>query len=279
VVSTAEALAPSLEVVPEESFDDLFAAWIANMIYRELSPNTVKLYSRVVEVAHADLGDLRDLPSETLNAWVQSKGGKAGTAGNRICALTSFYKFLVKSKRLAVNPALDLDRPRQFKGVPKPIEDLEAMYEACDHADVEANEKGAIPRPVGQTRAMATFLCNSGLRIHEAVALHVPCPVGRSITIIGKGRKEAIVPLNAKAREALDFLGGMWPIGARATQRRFEKVGIHPHKCRHTFATNLIKAGEEIGTVSKLCRHSSPATTMIYAAYNQSKLEEAVDRI
>ena len=59
--------------------------------------------------------------------------------------------------------------------------------------------------------------------------------------------------------------------------RRFEKIGVHPHALRHTFATSLVRAGKEIGTVSKLMRHSSPSVTMVYAQYDQSRLEEAVD--
>lgn len=260
------------------SVPELIAQWDRWMTQsRGLLPNTRRLYIRSVQVAYSDIGELETASTEILEAWLIQKGGKAGTYANRICALTSFYRFLQKTRRRDDNPASELDRPKQHRGVPKPIEDLDAIYEALDAADIKANACGVHPRPEGQTRAMATFLANSGLRIHEAVALNVPVPAPRAITVLGKGSKEAMVPLNAKAREALDFLGGTWPIGARATQRRLEKVGVHPHKFRHTFCTNLVKAGIEIGTVSKLARHSSPTTTMIYAAYAQSKLEEAVD--
>lgn len=257
---------------------DPIAEWHDWMVQTKgLLPNTVKLYGRSVEVARADLGELSGLGADDLEAWLRRKGGRAGTYANRICALNSFYSFLVKTKRRGDNPAKELDRPKQHRGVPKPVEALESVYAALDDADRVANDKGGIQRPVGQTRAMATFLANTGLRIHEAVAMNVPVPAPTSITIIGKGHKEAIVQLNAKAREASDFLGGVWPIGARATQRRFEKVGIHPHALRHTFATNLVRAGVEIGTVSKLCRHSSPATTMIYAQYATEQMTAAVD--
>jgi integrase/recombinase XerD len=260
------------------SQETLMMEWQTWMtISRGLLPNTQRLYVRTVEQAAKELGPLVNLPSETLERWVQGKGGGPGTVANRICALTSFYRFLVKFKHRLDNPAMELDRPKQHRGVPKPVEDLEAVFKRMDLEDHRADEKGSIPRKIGETRAMATFLANTGLRIHEAVALEVPVPCPPVITIIGKGHKEARVQLNAKAREALDFLEGRWPIGARATQRRFEKVGVHPHAFRHTFATNLVKRGIEIGTVSKLCRHSSPSTTMIYAQYADDQLKEAVD--
>jgi integrase/recombinase XerD len=258
--------------------DQLMAEWRTWMdVSRGLLPSTIRLYTRTVEQAWDDLGDLKDLPSEVLERWVQGKGGRSGTVANRICALTSFYRFLVKTKRRSENPASELDRPKLHRGVPKPVEDLEAVLARMDAEDERANTWGAIPRPVGQTRMMAQFLANTGLRIHEAVAMAIPVPAPSSVTIIGKGHKEAIVQLNAKAREASDFLGGVWPIGARATQRRFEKVGIHPHALRHTFCTNLVRKGVEIGTVSKLARHSSPTVTMTYAQYAQDQMSAAVD--
>lgn len=240
-------------------------------------PNTVRLYARAVQHASEEIPDLIHATEDALQAWVNEKGGSASTVSNRVSALTSFYRYLRKMKVRPDNPALELDRPKRRKGIPKPVDDLETVLNALDLEDRRANDVGAIPRRVGESRDMATFLVETGLRIHEAVALNVPVPVPEEITIIGKGAKEAIVLLTDKAREALDRLGGCWPIGARATQRRFEKVGIHPHQLRHTFATNLVRKGIEIGTVSKLCRHSSPSVTMVYAHYDQSKLRAALE--
>lgn len=269
------------ETAPLEAagHSELLAEWHTWMeVSRGLSPNTRKLYGRTVEAAAKDLGDLLEQSTESLERWVQGKKGQAGTVANRISALTSFYRFLVKTKRLPANPASELDRPRQRRGVPKPVANLDEVLDLLDEVDRKANLWGASERQVGESRAMAVVLAETGLRIHEAVALEVPVPCPRSVPIIGKGNKEAIILLTEKAREALDFLGGRWPIGARATQRRFEKAGIHPHALRHTFATRLVQKGVEIGTVSKLCRHSSPQVTMIYAQYNSDLLWAALEK-
>lgn len=264
-----------LAVVPEETFPETFQAWLDWMAYRDLSPNTVKLYRRTLEVAFSDLGDPRDLPTETLDGWLQAKGGQAGTVGNRICALTSFYRFLVKTKRRLDNPALELERPKLHKRLPKPVEDLEATLELADAADLEANTKGAIPRRVGETRDMIVFLAYTGLRIHEAVKCEWPVPCPEEAYVVGKGNKEELMQIVPKAQEAWNRLGS-WPIGARATQRRFEKLGIHPHQCRHWRATSLVRAGVEIGQVSKIMRHSSVQTTMGYSAYAKKQAREAL---
>ena len=263
-------------VSPGESYLADWDTWME--VSRGLSPNTRKLYRRSVESAQRDLGDLLEQTTESLERWVQSKKGSAGTVANRISALTSYYRFLVKSKHLPANPASELDRPRQRRGVPKPVADLDKVLDLLDEVDRRANLWGASERKVGESRAMATFLAETGLRIHEAVALEVPGPCPRSVPIIGKGNKEAIILLTESAREAMDFLGGRWPIGARATQRRFKKAGTHPHAFRHLFATRLVQKGVEIGTVSKLCRHSSPAITMGYAAYATDLLWAALEK-
>lgn len=268
--------APVLEAAGQSQ---LLADWDTWMeVSKGLSPNTRKLYSRTVQAAAKDLGDLLEQSTGSLERWVQSKKGASGTVANRISALTSFYRFLVKTKRIPANPASELDRPRQRRGVPKPVADLESVLEKLDEVDRRANLWGASERKVGESRAMAVFLAETGLRIHEAVALEVPVPCPRSVPIVGKGNKEAIILITSAAREAMDFLGGKWPIGARATQRRFEKAGIHPHALRHTFATRLVQKGVEIGTVSKLCRHSSPQVTMIYAQYNSDLLWAALEK-
>lgn len=259
----------------------LIPRWVNRMESLKLSPNTIKMYRRVVEVFASEVPGWFDAPEETIQAWLEEKGGEPGTFCNRVSALNNFYRWAKKSKLRIDNPCTELDKPKIHKGIPKPVRDIETVLQEMDRQDALANTYGPIPRTVGETRAMAIVLANTGLRIHEAVALNLPVPCPAKITLIGKGKKEAFVRFNEKAREAMDFLGGKWPIGARATQRRFEKVRhierVTPHMWRHTFATQLIKKGEEIGTVSKLCRHSSPAVTMIYAEYADAKLDEAVN--
>lgn len=266
------------ENLPTDS--ELIERWVHRMESLELSKNTIKLYRTTVERFAQEVPRFLDADEDTIQSWLEAKGGKAGTFNNRVSGLTNFYRWAKKSKLIDSNPCTELDKPKNKRGIPKPVRDVAAVLDEMDRQDVIANERGSKPRKVGETRAMAVVLANTGLRIHEAIALELPVPCPAKITLIGKGNKEAFVRFNAKAQEAMDFLGGKWPIGARATQRRFEKVHsehVTPHKWRHTFATQLISNDIEIGTVSKLCRHSSVSTTMIYAEYAEGRLDEAVN--
>lgn len=268
-------MSQATQEVRESTTDELIAEWKVWMeVSRGLLPNTIRLYSRTIAEASRDLGDLRDLPSETLESWIQHRGGRSSSVGNRICALTSFYRFLVKTKKRPDNPAAELDRPKRHKGLPKPVKYLEEALATLDKYDRKVDG-----RRVGETRDMAVFIAETGLRVSEACQLKAETPAPDQITVIGKGHKEAIVLLTPKAREALDRLGGEIGIGPRAVQRRFERADFHPHQLRHWRATSLVQSGVEIGTVSKIMRHSSPSITMVYAEYAQDQMRDALNSV
>ena len=64
---------------------------------------------------------------------------------------------------------------------------------------------------------------------------------------------------------------------------RLEKAGIDkkisPHKLRHTYATNLLNAGAELGDIKALLGHESIATTQIYTNVGQERMEKVVGRL
>lgn len=253
---------------------------------KNLSPNTIKLYRRTVELFSRDIPEFLYASEEQIQAWLEAKGGQAGTFNNRVSGLASFYRWARKQKLILANPCDELDRPKQHKRMPKPVEDLEAALVAADAADIRANERGSVPRRVGETRDMMILLAYTGFRIHEAVKCDWPTPCPEEAFVIGKGSKEELMLLPEKAREAWNRLGGKWPLTARATQRRFEKIrtkqhpdGIHPHMLRHWRATSLVRAGVEIGTVSKIMRHSSVQTTMGYSAYAKDQFRDALGKV
>lgn len=268
------------EITPQEIHEE-WVEWLKET--KKSSPNTVRLYSRIVLEAIRDIPELGDATPEGLERWVQNKGGAASSFSNRCSALTSYFRFMVKYKYRTDNPAVEIERPKRPKRVPKPVVNIEGVLQELDEQDRLANAMGPIQRRVGETRDMALFLYYTGLRIHEAVKRRedpwpMPCP--EEMTIIGKGDKEEVIQLRQEAREVSDRLNGRWPVGARATQRRFEKVAhierVTPHKWRHTLATTLVRQGIEIGRVSKILRHASPQTTMGYAAYAAKENREAL---
>lgn len=250
-----------------------------------LSPNSIAVYRRhATQLAEATGDDPRVLDTETIRRWLHSAGGSTSTFGSRLSGLNSFYKWMVTTRQRMDNPMTGIESPKRNKGLPRPVENLDAALAALDELDRRANRNAAAmkclkPRTLGESRMMAVFLCETGLRISEAVALNVPVPAPAQIRIIGKGSKHAIVPLTDKARDALDFLGGRWPINARGTQRRFSEAGFTPHQCRHWRGTSMAAAGIDLGDIRAMLRHESADTTLGYAAWSVDRVRDALAKV
>lgn len=205
--------------------------------------STRRLYLRNVEQLRDDMGDPTTLSTDDLRAWLHRKGGSAGTVSNRITTLKSFYGYLVKAGVRIDDPSRPLEPPSRRIAAPDQIADLDRVLALLDQTDRRANEFGGEQkRRVGESRDMAVFLAETGMRISEAVVCDWPVPCPPIVTVIGKGHKETAIAVSDAAREAWDRLDGKWPTRARATQRRFEKAGIHPHQLRHWHRANRLRS-------------------------------------
>ena len=146
--------------------------------------------------------------------------------------------------------------------------------------------------------AVLTLLYGCGLRISEALGLkRREAPSGELLVVIGKGRKERILPVLPAVREAIgDYLaacphalaadgplfvgarGG--PLNARHVQRQMQLVrgalGLAetatPHALRHSFATHLLGNGGDLRAIQELLGHASLSTTQRYTSVETERL-------
>jgi len=208
------------------------------------APQTIKLYTNCLETLHREFGDPAGLSTDDLRSWLHAKSGQASTVSNRISALKSFYQYLVRSGARKDDPSLNLVSPKRRHTPRQPLENLDEVLSALDDEDRKANRVGTVQRRIGESRDMAVFLAETGLRISEAVNCKwpVPCPPDVDVS---RGRKKTSVHVTNRAREAWDRLGGRWPVGARATQRRFERAAIHPQRLRHLHRANRPSDGQD----------------------------------
>ena len=249
-----------------------------------LAPNSIKLMTSHLKQLQADLEDPRVLQTDDIRTWLHAKGGSTSTVSSRLSSCRGFYKWLVVTRQRIDDPTMGIQAPKKRQGLPRPVERLEDALDILDGLDRRANvnaEKMRClkSRRVGESRAMAVFLCETGLRISEAVSLKLEVPAPAEVRIIGKGGKHAIVPLTDDARDAWDFLGGEWPIDVRGTQRRFKEAGFTPHQCRHWRATSMAAAGVDLGDIQTLLRHSSADTTRVYTAWSTDRVRDALDMV
>jgi integrase/recombinase XerC len=146
--------------------------------------------------------------------------------------------------------------------------------------------------------AILTLLYGCGLRISEALGLkRSEAPRDELMTVVGKGRKERVLPVLAAVREAIaDYLaacpyplppdgplfvgarGG--PLNPRIVQRRMEELravlGLPdtatPHALRHSFATHLLGGGGDLRAIQELLGHASLSTTQRYTSVETERL-------
>ncbi|MEP3430792.1 MAG: tyrosine recombinase XerC [Roseibium sp.] len=248
------------------------------------------------DIADLRPADFRGFLANRRRAKVQSRSLARGLAGIR-----SFLKFL--ERRGEVNAAASdaVRPPRQARSLPKPVSSKDAID--ITSGDLSTESDAWIE---ARNTAVLTLLYGCGLRIAEALSLTgkmAPKQGTKTMRIIGKGRKERIVPILPAVTEAIDhylklcpyavkadgplFLGARGgPLNPRMIQLAMERLrgalGLPdtatPHALRHSFATHLLAGGGDLRTIQELLGHASLASTQIYTEIDSAHLLAAYDK-
>ncbi len=228
---------------------------------------------------------------------------KKVTVNRKISSLRAFYRYLLRQGKIKQNPANMVQLPKTEKYMPTFL----SVDEAFELLNVNA-EKNSLDL---RARAIMELFYSSGLRLSELAALNVmDIDFNQQLVkVLGKGRKERIVPVGKTAlqsiREYLEETGDLRkgsgagvfeePLFLNARGKRIstrsiarmideaaEKSGlgrkISPHALRHTFATHLLNAGADLRSIQELLGHKSLSTTQKYTAVNINRLMEIYDK-
>ncbi len=216
----------------------------------------------------------------------------------KLASLRTFFQYCLRRELVASNPAKEVATPKIPKRVPRflTVDEVYALLDAPTGEDVLAC----------RDRAIMELLYASGLRVGELVSLDIDALdlAGKTVRVIGKGRKERIVPIGEKARTAiaayLERRQALVPDaemralfvnrhGGRLTARSIERMlnkyikkcglqkRVTPHMLRHTFATHLIGAGADMRGIQELLGHASLSTTQKYTHVGIENLMRAYD--
>lgn len=191
--------------------------------------------------------------------------------------LASWFAYLHVNGLRHENPMAGLPSPKTPLAFPRPLSDLE-----------EEQLMGAA-RPM--MRTWLTLGLYAGLRAMEIAKITGQDVNERTLFVIGKGGREDLLPTHPRVWEEAQRYGrGLWfPTKGRdghyqaeslshVTSVFFTSLGIDGaiHRCRHTYATKLLRAGVNIRVVQTLMRHSSVATTQRYTAVDEHERRDAV---
>ena len=245
---------------------------------------------------------IRKAKREDLKNYMQQlaeNGLSPKTQARRLSAVREFYRFLFSEKRINKNPADYLLSPKVGKSLPKYLSE-EEVVRLLQTAEKEDK----------RIYTMLEVLYASGMRVSELVSLPVTAVTedNKTVSVIGKGRKERIVPLNVPAEKALDrwlilrettLNSGrtnkwLFPSASKTgylTRDGFFKhlkqialkAGIapekvSPHVFRHSFASHLVAHEADLRSVQKMLGHADIATTEIYTHILSDKLKKVVEK-
>jgi integrase/recombinase XerD len=269
---------------------------------RGTSPNTLAAYRRDLDQAsewlHGRLGEADAAALRKLMADYRALA--ASTAARKLSALRQFFAFLLDEGERGDNPSLDIARPATRRPLPRVLThaDVDALFaQASEEAEGEAPPASAV-----RMLLLLELLYGSGLRASELVSLPRRA-IGREqefLIVRGKGDKERLTPLSARAREALKRWlpllaeGAVWlfPSGKAhlsrvrlfqllrdlAARAGLDPQAVSPHVLRHAFATHLLEGGADLRALQMMLGHADIATTEIYTHVDSRRLVELVNR-
>jgi integrase/recombinase XerC len=282
------------------------------------SPHTFRNYSSDLDqfyyfLTHTPEGEPRPVPeleqidNLTIREFLgdlHQKSNKKSSIARKLATLRSFMKFLTIQNAIPANPAKIVASPKQDSRLPDfmTLDAIGGLMEVPD-AGTDAGKRD---------RAILELLYGAGLRVSELVGLNLgDISLGEKLVrVLGKGRKERIVPFGTRAAEALEaYLGvrgkrtkvgkstkaskdrvsaaeavflNYW--GGRLTGRsvgnivdlhvglQAQRLNVHPHTLRHTFATHMLNAGADLRAIQELLGHESLSTTQKYTHVSVEQL-------
>jgi tyrosine recombinase XerC len=268
-------------------------------IEKNYSPHTALNYRLDLEgfarfLAEVPLEKVDYLALRKYLAALKEHNDSSRTIARHLSSLRSFFKFLVREGYLKQNPILSLASPKLEKHLPQFLTE-EEINRLLDTAASE-NELGL------RDKAILETFYSTGMRISELVGLALSDVdfISGVVKVLGKGKKERIVPIGEHAimamRKYLEkrkkqsdtlFLNkngrritdrGVRGIVAKYLRLASIKEGISPHTLRHSFATHLLDRGADLRSVQELLGHVNLATTQIYTHLTTEKLKRVYDQ-
>lgn len=275
---------------------------------KNFSENTVISYKNDI----SDFGEFlkeRNLQGNTLQhiarpllrdylVFLKRKRLKESTIAHKVFVLRSFFKYLLRKRKILSNPASFLSSPKRKKRLPTflTISQMENLLKLPPKESFWGLRDLTI----------LELFYSTGMRLFELANLDLSSVdfSGELVRVWGKGKKERIIPVGKEALEVLkNYLGlrksafegnsemngeaiflnrSAKRLSARSIGRIVKKYATKvsedrktsPHTLRHTFATHLLDQGADLLAVKELLGHESLSTTQIYTHVTTDRLKK-----
>ena len=271
-----------------------FASYLSQIA--RASPHTQRAYLSDLRQLAAYLAEsgkgLDEADRDDLRAFLASRyaHNQPATLSRKQASARAYYDHRVRTGKIADSPARKLVSPKRRRSLPNvvTVDDVFALLQTPSARTATGL----------RDRCALELLYDAGLRVSELVGLDLDDLIDgtTALRVRGKGGKERIVPLVAKARAALlaylprqGELGGGSALflnrrGGRLTARSVARLldryalacgaqrHVHPHALRHSFATHLLDMGADLRGIQELLGHASLSTTQKYTHVSSERL-------
>ena len=288
---------------------------------RRLSPHTLAAYRRdlqsLIGFARRNALLLEEMDSHGVRRFAAEchrRGLSPRSVARRLSAVRCFFAFLLRSKVIRSNPAVDVQAPKPARRLPATLDADQMTGLLTPRSDAAPGDR----RDRGDTgvagddplllrdRAMLELFYSSGLRLSELAGLDLGevDAADRTVRVTGKGSKTRVVPVGGPALAALQawlaVRGGMANANERAlfisrrgsrlaprtvqervklwARRQGAPVGVHPHMLRHSFASHMLESSGDLRAVQELLGHASISTTQVYTHLDFQHLAHIYDK-
>jgi integrase/recombinase XerC len=298
---------------------DILKDFLQHLRRRDLSRHTVTAYENDVATFLKHTSQVRqkamdavgpaDVDAFAIRAFLgelHKQRISASSSARKLSAIRTFVKFLRREDLLEDDPSSLVAAPKKPQTIPAhlTIDEMSKLLEMPDSSN-----------PLGRRdRAILELFYASGLRLSELVGLGIEDVnlSSRMVRVMGKGRKQRLVPFNKSTADALrawikdrsatgqtaegrgqtnHARGASAPLflnyrGGRLSTRSVDrlvrryvglcgaKFGISPHALRHSFATHLLANGADLRAIQELLGHARLSTTQRYTHVNAAQLIE-----
>ena len=269
---------------------------------KKLSENTLQSYKRDLKQFRRYLEDYgihyNRVKEEDIQNYIkemQENGKKASSISRCIASIRSFYQFILKNRKIKVDPTANIQSPKIEKRTPNVLtsKEVELLLKQPDTVDL----KGV------RDKAMLEFAYATGMRVTEIISLNIDdVNLEEAYVICKNGKKQRIIPLGTMSVKALkEYIDEARDIliknenekalfvninGGRLTRQGFWKIikfykeqahiskDITPHVLRHSFATHLLQNGADLKAIQTMLGHSDISSTQVYMQFQDEGLKE-----
>lgn len=268
---------------------------------KKLSDNTLQSYQRditqfekYVEENQIDYTKVDEKAVKDYLDYLQEIGKKSSTVSRNLASIRSFYQFLVRNKKILVDPTNNIQAPKIEKRVPSILTAKEVELLLDQPQDVDL--KGI------RDKAMLEFAYATGMRVTEIISLNLEdVNFDEAYVSCKTGTKQRNIPLGTMSLKALkEYVEEARPYlikdegvkslfvninGKRLTRQGFWKIvkyykeqahitkDITPHVLRHSFATHLLQNGADLKAIQSMLGHSDISSTQVYMQFQDEGLK------